>query len=782
MLPLSIERQTGHGAGPLFWENRWLWGEAIRQQDIRSRRVDGLVLDLVVSKLHRPLVRPGTVRRSLLVDRLSRPGLGPIVSVVAPAGYGKTTLLSQWAERSGQTFAWVSLDEADNDPKVMLTYIAEALDEVEPIDSRVFDALVSPASSVPGSAVPRLGAAFSSMSEQVVLVLDDVHVLHNRECRTALSMLADHVPEGSRLVLAGRAEPPVRIARLRAEGRMLEIGPRELSLSRREASALLHGVDLTLGADEMMALYQQTEGWATGLYLGALYLKDGGSLGRAAASFGGDDRFVNDYLESELLSRISPEQREFLTRTAALDRMSGPLCDAALEDGGASAAALAELARSNLLLVPLDRRGEWYRYHHLFRDMLLAELRRHEPELVPVLHRRAAEWYQRAGEPAEALEYSMKAGDVDAAARQAGALAFPAYQQGRGSTVERWFGWLEAHAAMDTNAVLAVLAAILAAMTGKPTDAERWAGVAERGDAPATLPDGSLTIEPWLAVMRGLLCRDGVDRLRADAELAARTVAAGSFWRTAPKLLLGMAHLMAGDRDRADLLFEDTVADAESSGVTIGACIALAERSLLAITEEDWDLAGQYLSQARSVAQEAHLEDYPLITVLYAAAARLAIHDGDQARAQAELTRAQRTRPSLTYALPHLAAQARIELARCHLALLDLAAARTLLREAEQILARRPDLGVFAQQARDLRAELSRARGSSAPGASSLTAAEMRLLPLLSTHLSFPEIAEELFLSPHTVKSQAMSLYRKLGASSRSEAVTRSRELGLVEG
>ncbi|HEY7013710.1 MAG TPA: LuxR C-terminal-related transcriptional regulator [Streptosporangiaceae bacterium] len=744
--------------------------------------MDGLVLDLVVSKLHRPPVRPGTVRRSLLVDRLSRPGLGPIVSVVAPAGYGKTTLLSQWAERSGQNFAWVSLDEADNDPKVMLTYIAEALDEIEPIDGRVFDALVSPGSSVPGSAVPRLGAAFSSMSERVVLVLDDVHVLHNRECRTALSMLADHVPEGSRLALAGRAEPPLRTARLRAEGRILEIGPGELALSRQEASSLLRGADLTLGTDEMTALYQQTEGWATGLYLGALCLKDGGSLGLAAASFGGDDRFINDYLESELLSHISPWQRAFLTRTAALDRMSGPLCDAALKNGGASAAALAELAKSNLLLVPLDRQGEWYRYHHLFRDMLLAELRRHEPELIPVLHRRAAEWYQRAGEPAEALEYSMKAGDVNTAARLAGTLAFPAYQQGRGSTVERWFRWLEAHDAMDRNPVLPVLAAILAAVTGKPTDAERWAGAAGHGGTTASLPDGSPTIEPWLAVMRGLLCRDGVDRLRADAELATRTVAAGSFWRTAPRLLLGMAHLMAGDRDRADLLFEDTVTDAESSGVTIGACIALAERSLLAITEGAWDLAGQYLSQARLVARKAHLEDYPLITVLYAAAARMAIHEGDRPRARAELTQAQRTRPSLTYALPHLAAQARIELARCHLALLDVAAARTLVREAEQILVRRPDLGVFAQQVRELRAELSRTRGSSPPGASSLTAAEMRLLPMLSTHLSFAEIAEELFLSPHTVKSQAMSLYRKLSASSRSEAVTRSRELGLVEG
>ena len=175
----------------------------VRQRAGRAQRAGGSAFDLVASKLRRPLIRPGTVRRSSLIERLARGDPRPIVSVVAPAGYGKTTLLSQWAERNGQAFAWVSVDEADNDPKVLLSYVAEALDAVEPIDERVFDALASPASSVPGSVVPRLGSAFSSMTSPVVLVLDDVHVLHNSECRAALSVLADHVPGGSRLVLAG---------------------------------------------------------------------------------------------------------------------------------------------------------------------------------------------------------------------------------------------------------------------------------------------------------------------------------------------------------------------------------------------------------------------------------------------------------------------------------------------------------------------------------------------------------------------------------------------------
>jgi len=736
--------------------------------------------------MRRPLLRPGTVRRSRLIDRLARGDLRPIVSVVAPPGYGKTTLLSQWAERNGQSFAWVSVDEADNDPKVLLAYVAEALAAVEPIDERVFGALASPASSVPGSVVPRLGSAFAAMSTPVVLVLDDVHLLHDRECRAALSVLADHVPGGSRLVLAGRAQPPLRVARLRAEGRITEIGVRELSLTAGEASALLRNAGLTLGQEEVAALHQRTEGWPAGLYLAALYLREGGPLATAAVSFGGDDQLVSEYMESEFLARISRRQRLFLTRTAVLERMCGPLCDAVLDLDG-SATVLAGLERSNLLLVPLDRHKQWYRYHHLFRDMLLAELHRLEPELIPVLQRRAAQWYEHHGAPGEALGYWMTAGDVDATARLATALAFPTYQQGRAATAERWFRWLEDHGAMESHPTVAAQAAMIPAMTGKPADAERRARVAERAAGAvergtvARLPDGSFTIEPWLALLRALLCRDGVGQMRADAELAAKTMPNGSSWRAASLLFLGMAHMMAGDPDQADAVFEDQVAEARAAGGTIGACVALSERSLLAMARGTWDLGEGHLSEARSVARESNVGDYPAVTIMHAAAARMALHQADRPSARAELTRAQRLRPGLTYAVPHLAVQARTELTQAHLALADLAGARTLMREVDQILLRRPGLGVFARQARDLRAKLSHASGSPALGASTLTAAELRLLPLLATHLSFPEIAAQMFLSRNTVKSHANSIYRKLGTSSRSQAVSRLRDLGLLE-
>jgi LuxR family transcriptional regulator, maltose regulon positive regulatory protein len=277
----------------------------VRQRADRPARTGGAAFDLIAAKLMRPLVRPGTISRPSLIERLAKDDSHPVVSVVAPAGYGKTTLLAQWAERNGQAFAWVSVDEGDNDPRVLLAYITAALDAIEPVGRRVFDALASPGSSVPGSVVPRLCNAFASITSPTTLVLDDMHLLHNRECQAALSVLAEHVPAGSRLVLAGRDQPPVRIARLRAAGQILEIGPGHLSLTSQETSGLLLAAEVRLGEDELAELHRRTEGWAAGLYLAALSLREGGSLPGTAASFGGDDRFISEYVESEFLARIS---------------------------------------------------------------------------------------------------------------------------------------------------------------------------------------------------------------------------------------------------------------------------------------------------------------------------------------------------------------------------------------------------------------------------------------------------------------------------------------------
>jgi LuxR family transcriptional regulator, maltose regulon positive regulatory protein len=751
----------------------------VRERVGRRRGVDGPAFDLLVSKLRRPLVRSGTVRRSSLIERLARADGHPIVSVVAPAGYGKTTLLSQWAEANGQAFAWLSLEEPDNDPKVLLTYVAEALDQVERVGERVFAALASPGSSVPGSVVPRLGAAFCSMTSPVVLVLDDVHVLHDPECRAALSVLADHVPRGSRLVLAGRDEPPLRVARLRAEGKLLEIGPADLSLTRGEAAALLRGAGVVLGEDEAAALHQRSEGWPAGLYLAALSLRQAEPVADAAVSFGGGDRLVSQYLESEFLARISRRQRDFLTRTAVLERMCGPLCEAVLELPG-SAAVLEGLARSNLLLVPLDRYGQWYRYHHLFRDMLLAELRRREPGLMPVLRQRAAGWCLHNALPEEALEYSIAAGDVETAAGLVGALGVPVYRQGRVMTVQRWFGWLDERGGIEAYPLLAVLASLLAALTARPVEAERWADVVDRWqDGAAARPDDPAA-GAWAALLRALLCRRGVEQMRADADEAVRRFAAASVAEPAPLLMQGFARVFSGDLDGGDAFFHDAASAAGESGSADVAANALCQRSLLAMARDQWDRAEDFAGQARTALRQARLEESYLTPLVCAVQARTALHRGDVPAARRDLVNAQRLRPLLTHALPYLAVQARIELARVHLALADLEGARTLMREVDEVLRRRPGLGTLAGEARVLGDQLSGERGSNTPGPSALTAAELRLLPMLCTHLSFPEIAAEMFLSRYTVKSQAFSIYRKLGVSSRSQAVARARDLGLL--
>jgi LuxR family maltose regulon positive regulatory protein len=749
----------------------------VRQQTGRPQDVGEPVFDLVAAKLMCPLVRPGTIRRTSLIERLARDNACPIVSIVAPAGYGKSTLLSQWAERDGQAFAWVSVDERDNDPKVLLSYVAEALNAVEPVGQRVFDALASPTSSVPGSVVPRLGAAFASMTSPVTLILDDVHLLHNSQGRAALSMLADHVPAGSRLVLAGRDSPPLRVARLRAEGRILEIGPGDLSLTAEEAASLLRAAEVVLGDEDVADLHRRTEGWPAGLYLAALYLREGGSLPGAVASFGGDDLFVSEYVESEFLARISSSQRVFLTRTAVLERMSGPLCEAVLGLPG-SGTILADLARSNLLLVPLDHRGQWYRYHHLFRDVLLAELERLEHGLIPVLRRRAADWCLHNDWPEEALEYSMAAGDVAAAVRLMDQLWAVTYRQARVTTVRRWLGWLEDQGSVEGHPMTAVWASILYINMGRPVEAERWASVVDRwqyGDAarhddPAT--------EGWAAALRSFLCRDGAEQMRTDADEAASKAAEAGIAIPSAVMAQGIARILCGDLEGGDAFLAEAMRSRTADTAFDTYAHTLAEQSLLAMARGDWSQAEGLAINAHTVLRRAGAED----ALVCAVQARVALHRGDLPAVRRELVNAQRLRRLLTYALPHMAVQARIEFIRAHLALSDVAGARMLMLEVDEILQRRPRLGILVSEANVLRARLGRERGSSVPRASALTAAELRVLPLLTTHLPVRDIAAELFLSPHTIKSQMQAIYRKLDATTRNQAVTRARELGLLEG
>jgi LuxR family maltose regulon positive regulatory protein len=701
----------------------------------------------------------------------------PIVTVVAPPGYGKTTLLAEWTESSDLAVAWVSVDERDNDPKVLLTYVAAALDAVEPVDSGVFDALASPGSSIAGVVTPRLGRAFASMPRPIVLVLDDMHLLHSRDGQAAIAVLADHLPRGSRLAIAARREPPLPIARLRAEGRIQEFGPEDLSLDREQSASLLRGAGVELPDSVITALHEKTEGWPVGLYLAALALRAGGSVSKAVEAFGGDDQFVSEYLHFEVLSRLPPRQVQFLRRSAVLERMSGPLCDAVLQETE-SAETLGRMQRSNQLLVPLDRRAEWYRYHHLFREMLLMELERSEPDLAVSLFRRAADWCERNGKLEEAIEYSISAGDEDTVARLLGTIGRPMYRAGRISTVQRWFGWLQERGRIDRYPLVAVLGSLLFALTGHATEAERLADAVEPGRREGTSPEDARATEALGTVLRSVLCRRGVEAMKTDAEAAIREF--GSSLGTS-YLMRGIAMLLEGDLEGADRALEDAVEVTEALGETVDQVIALAERSLLASARGAWDDAESLNAMAMSIVRRANLEEYATSALVYVAAARVALHGGDVSTANRYLVHVQRLREQLTHAVPHLAVQTRLELARAYVGLGEIAGARTLLREIGDLLRHRPDLGILVDQTDDLRAQLA-LRGSTTSGFQTLSPAELRLLPLLSTHFSFREIGEELFVSPHTVKSQAISIYRKLGVSSRSEAVQNARKIGLLEG
>ena len=734
--------------------------------------------ELLESKLRAPQLRGRAVPRKALIALLEEPDTAPLVSLSAGPGWGKTTLLAQWRARSRRPFAWVSIDEDDNDPIVLLTYVATALDRVSQLDESVFDALATPGASIEGTVVPRVGAALATMDEAVVLVLDDLHLLHNPRCLAAVAELTRHVPEGSQLVLSARGRPALPLGALRARGLAVEIGHDELRLDEAEAHQLLTAAGLDLTDAEVAELTEHTEGWPAGLYLAALSAKRNGAGATGAIRFRGDDRVVAEYLRSEVLSRLPRDELRFLTGTAVLERMSGSLCDAVLDSSG-SAVELESLARSNLFVVPLDGNGHWYRYHHLFRELLRAELERAEPDLAPRLLARAVDWSAANGQPEAAIGYAQAAGDVDQVSRLVEQCVLPAYKRGRFAAVERWLGWLEAHGALERNAAVAVPGALLAAIWGRPVAAERWADAAERASYDGVLPDGSPLLDSWLALLRAQLCRRGAARMRGDAEIALRTVAAESPFRTSASLLLAISHVLIGDIERADELLADVAEEALELGAVDVVAVALGQRAAIAIARGAWVQAEGFADRALHVIRRSGMDAYPTSAFVYAVAAHVAVHRGETQRAQELLTRAQELRPRLTYALPHLAVLTRLELARVHLAQADALGAETMLREIDAVLRRRPALGELPSLAEELRASLTTMHGD-APGASTLTEAELRVLPYLATHLSFREIGERAYLSRHTVKSHAVAIYRKLNASSRNAAVERASELGLL--
>ena len=438
---------------------------------------------------HRPRLR-ATVRRTRLLDALRAPGAPSLAVLVAPAGYGKTTLLCDWCARDSRPFAWVTLDDRHDDPRNLLRSIAGVLDE----------------------------ATASAPDGRVVLVLDDVHVLTSDPAREVIASLATHPADDMTIVFASRTEPPLPVARLRTQGLVTELRAAELAMTRTEAGALFRVAGLQLERDDLDLLVRRTEGWPAGLALAALSLGDQTVPGSALARFGGGDRLVAEYVRDEVLADLSAEELRFVLRTSILDVLTAPLCDAVLERSG-SADILARLLRSNFPLVALDRTGERYRYHRLLADMMRAELHRTEPELEAALHRRASAWHARSGAREPALQHALAADEVGCAGDLVWADLPTSLEHGSSATVEHSLTRFT-NTQLAAHPRLALAAAGMQLAHGQGDLAEHWvrAATSAAGDADE--------VRGGIAALRAALGRDGLDA--HDRGRRTRDRAAGS--------------------------------------------------------------------------------------------------------------------------------------------------------------------------------------------------------------------------------------------------------------
>jgi LuxR family transcriptional regulator, maltose regulon positive regulatory protein len=428
---------------------------------------------LLATKLHVPRPRAQLVLRSHLIERLQRGAEHPLTLVSAPAGFGKTTLLAQWFAESSMPVAWVSLEPEDNDPTRFLSYLIAALQTLDAqIGTTALALLRTPQPPSPEAVLAVLtNDLVSREAGDVALVLDDYHVITADPIQRGMTFLLEHLPPQLHLVLATRAEPPLPLARLRAQGQLTEVRTADLRFGTTEASTFLQVVmGLDLEASAIATLERRTEGWIVGLQLAALSLQGRADVSGFLAAFTGSHRYVLDYLSDEVLSRQPTAVQQFLLRTCILERLSGPLCDAVTEQEG-SQAMLEALDKANLFVVALDDERRWYRYHHLFAQVLRSHLQQTEPAAVSVLHRRASTWYEQHDLPVEAVQHALAIPDVELAARLIEPIAFSVAIQGQLSTV---LGWMNAlpEALVRTRPFLCTYHASLLILTNQLKAAE----------------------------------------------------------------------------------------------------------------------------------------------------------------------------------------------------------------------------------------------------------------------------------------------------------------------
>ncbi|MEK6271171.1 MAG: LuxR C-terminal-related transcriptional regulator [Actinomycetota bacterium] len=695
--------------------------------------------------------------------------------IIAPAGYGKTTVLSEWDAADERPFIWVTFDDRHNDPAFMVGSIASALDEIEPIDGGVFEGLATPRPSIRKVVVPRLVESLRGRERPFVLVLDDLQSLEDSVSLHSVTAMAEHMPSGSQLALATRSEPPIGLGRLRTHRRLVELHAHDLVMTRSEASHLLEAAGFELGSAAVKRLIERTEGWPAALYLATLALEGEPDPQHAIERFAGDDRLVADYLRDEFLSRQPADDLDFLTATSLLDRLTGPLCDAVLEREG-SGETLRRLSRSNLLLVPLDRTDEQFRYHALLREMLESELHRLGEGRESGLHARASKWYAEQGDFDHAIPHAISAGDIHEAGWLIWANTVDYETHGRSSTLRRWLDQFTDEQLVSSPALCLALATNHVTR-GEGHQVERWTSAAVGSlENVSQSKRGALEVNAALLRAAGA-ARDGVVRMGEDAARAYEALPEDSQWRSLCRFLEGTAHHLVGERRRARSALEE---GSRRGGVAAPnvQTVCLAQLGLLAIDENDSGAAAAAVTQATTSIDRFGLGDYPMEALVFAVSALVRATSGRIEDANRDVKHSTRLLRLLTELSPWYEAETRIVLARALLALDDVAAARDHLADAARYLHQTPDAVVLQEWLEVALRETESA--ASVDGRWPLTTAELRLLHFLPTHLSFREIAEQLFVSTNTVKTQAQASYRKLGVSSRAEAVACAGAAGLI--
>ena len=739
------------------------------------------VLDVPIeTKLHAPVARPDWVDRPELVQRLAATK-ARLVLVAAAAGFGKTTLVAQWRSAliERRTFAWLSLDRGDDDPARLWWHVVCSLQRACPdLDAEgMLGELRAQVPDITATVLPMLVNALAALPDPVVLVLDDYHVISEPDCHEQIASLLLRLPSSAQMVLITRSDPPLPLARMRASGDLAEIRMRELRFTPPEAAALVRAAsDIELSPSDVADLVSRADGWAAGIHLAALSLQSHPSPGEFVRNFSGTNRFIVNFLAEEVLSRQPPEIRRFLTRTAVLTRFCAPLCDAVVESSDA-AKIIEVLERENLFVVPLDDSREWYRYHHLFAQVLRAELVRTEPEVIPILHQRACTWHRAWGAVGDGVSHALAAGNTAEAVDLIARHWHGYVNAGRVRTVH---GWLDSLTGDQIAAypLAAHCGAWAAALSGDPDQVHRWLPVIEASHHEGRLPDGLQSLDSSAALLRGVYGFDGLRVMRESARQAAELENdPGSAWYTLARATLGFSLYLSGEFPAAAAALEEAVASPASR--TLIGVLAFSVLSLVMLDAGQQPRAQELADLATGLASHGELRDMPQCALAYAAAGAVHAARGLLEEGRTELQHALRCRRAVPKISPWATLEATLLLARVELDLGHAAAAAELVSEAHDVLTLFPD-GTRFQQVRLARLRRRLAVLRTANRTDTLTERELAVLQLLPGALSLREIAEKLYVSVNTVKTHAQAIYRKLGVSTRDDAVDRGRDAGIL--